>query len=91
MNNEYFQAGKMSYYELKHSLEKIFSDFTLWFYNSYPRLSKKNRKLNLANILPKFLGKIINDESIFKKMLKPDKGLMKSSVWFYVEATKNND
>ena len=90
-NNAYFQAGKMSYSELKYSFEKIFSDFTLWFYNSYPRLSKKNRKLNLANIIPKFLGKMISDESLFKKILKPDKGSMISSVWFYVEAIKHND
>jgi len=36
------------------------------------------------------MGKVISDESIFKIMLKPDKG-KKSSVWFYVEAIKNND
>lgn len=90
-NNAYFQGNQMSYYELKNSLGKIFSDFTLWFYNSYPRLNKKNRKLNLANIVPKFLGKVISDESIFKIMLKLDKGIKKNSVWFYVEAIKNND
>lgn len=89
-NNEYFKANKMNYSELKYSLEKTFSNFTLWFYNSYPRISKKYRKLNFANIFPKFLSKIIDDESIFEKMLKPDKGLKKSSVWFYVEVMKNN-
>jgi len=90
-NNEYFQAGKMSYMELKNSLKKTFSNFSLWFYNSYPRLSKKYRKLNFANIFPKFLAKINNDESIFEKMLKPDKGFKEYSVWFYLEATKNSD
>lgn len=89
-NNEYFQAGKMSYMELKNSLKKTFSNFSLWFYNSYPRISKKYRKLNFANIFPKFLAKINNDESIFEKMLKPDKGFKEYSVWFYVEATKNS-
>lgn len=90
-NNAYFQGNKMSYHELKHSLGKSFSDFELWFYNSFPRLYKKNRKLNLANVVPKFLSKVINDESIFTIMLKPDNDIEKSSVWFYVEAIKNND
>ena len=90
-NNAYFQGNKMSYDELKYSLNKIFSNFTLWFYNLYPKLYKKNRKLNLANIVPKFLGKVINDESIFELMLKPDDGVEKNSVWFYVEAIKQNE
>lgn len=87
-NNAHFQGNKMNYGELKHSLNKIFTEFTLWFYNSYPKLYKKNRKLNLANVIPKFLGKITNDEAIFEKMLKPDSGIAKNSVWFYVEAIK---
>ena len=89
-NNEYFQGEKMNYSELKTSLEKFFSNFSLWFYNSYPRISKKYRKLNFANIFPKFLAKINSDEDIFKKMLKPDGGFNKYSVWFYAEAVKNS-
>ena len=37
--------------ELKNSLNKIFSNFTLWFYNLYPKLYKKNRKLNQYSII----------------------------------------
>ena len=87
-NNAYFQGNKMSYNELKNALRKSFSNHKLWFYNSFPRLSKKSRKLNLANIFPKFLGKALNDEQIFKKMLTQDLEIEKSSVWFYVEAIK---
>ena len=47
-NNAYFQGNKMSYNELKYVLENIFSSYTLWFYNTFRKLSKTNRKLNFA-------------------------------------------
>lgn len=87
-NNAYFQGNKMNYHELKNVLRKNFRNHKLWFYNSFPRLSKKSRKLNLANIFPKFLSKALNDEQIFRKMLTKDLGNEKNSVWFYVVAVK---
>lgn len=87
-NNAYFQGNKMSYNELKYVLEHIFSSYTLWFYNTFRKLSKTNRKLNLANIFPKIMGKIMNDESLMKKLLKKDDESEKYSVWFYIEAIK---
>ena len=87
-NNSYFQGNKMNYNELKNSIKKNFAEHKLWFYNSFPRLTKKSRKLNLANIIPKFMGKALNDEQIFKKMLSEDVGHEKQSVWFYIEAKK---
>jgi len=87
-NNAYFQGSKMNYHELKNVLRKNFRNHKLWFYNSFPRLSKKSRKLNLANIFPKFLSKVLSDEQIFRKMLTKDLGNEKNSVWFYVVAVK---
>jgi len=87
-NNLYFKGNKMSYYELKYVLEDIFSSHKLWFYNTFRKLSKTNRKLNLANILPKIMGKTMNDENIMKNLLKADDEVEQSSVWFYVEAKK---
>ena len=87
-NNSYFQGNKMNYNELKNSIKKNFTEHKLWFYNLFPRLTKKSRKLNLANIFPKFMGKMLNDEQVFKKMLSEDVGNEKQSVWFYIEAKK---
>lgn len=90
-NNAYFQGNKMSYNELKYALENIFLNPKIWLYNTFKKLSKTNRKLNFANIFPKIMGKIMNDENIMKKLLKKDKGNEKYSVWFYVEATKSSN
>jgi len=88
-NNAYFQGNKMSYYELKYALNHIFLNYKIYFYNTFKKLSKTNRKLNFANIFPKIMGKIMDDQSIMKKLLKKDEGNDKYSVWFYVEATKS--
>ena len=34
------------------------------------------------------MGKIMNDESLMKKLLKKDDESEKYSVWFYIEAIK---
>ena len=55
-NNAYFQGNKMSYDELKNSLNKIFSNFTLWFYNLYPKLYKKKSKIKSCKYCTKIFG-----------------------------------
>lgn len=78
----------LSYSELKKSKNNHFSNYTLSFYNTFPRLSKKYRKLNFANIIPKILSKIVKEEKLTKVLLKKDTGNDQNSVSFYVEAIK---
>lgn len=87
-NEKYFKGNKMNYNELKNTLKNYFTQISLWNYNSFPRLYKKNRKLNLANIIPKFMSKIFTDKTIFRILLNDDSGFEKYSVWFYIEAKK---
>ncbi len=70
-------------------IKKIFSNFSINFYNTYPRLSRKYRKLNLANIVPKLKLKFQNHNSIINSLIKQDENHEISSVSFYVEAIKS--
>lgn len=89
-NNTYYKSYMLNYLELKTALDNHFSDYSLWFYNIFPRLSRKYRKLNLANVIPKIMSKFISRKKIFADiLLKNDKGITRSSVSFYVEGTKN--
>lgn len=87
-NNSYYQTYMLSYSELKKSINHHFSNYTLSFYNTFPRLSKKYRKLNFANIIPKILSKIVKEEKLTKVLIKKDTGNDQNSVSFYVEAIK---
>ena len=58
------------------------------FYNTFPRL---NKKLNLANIIPKILSKIKNPDSIIQLLIKENTVKNKNSVSFYVKAIKKNE
>jgi len=88
-NNAYYNTYMLNYLELKGALEDHFSNYSLWFYNTFPRLNKKHRKLNLANVMPKIISKIINSDKLLTKLLlKEDDGNEKKSVSFYVEAFK---
>lgn len=84
-NNAYYKAEMFEYNELKNTLSNHFSNYSLFCYNTFPRLSKKYRKLNLASIVPKILSKIKNPDVIINSLIKNGK---KSSVSFYVEAEK---
>lgn len=88
-NNAYYKSTKLDYYELKNSLKNYFANYSLSFYNTFPRLSKKYRKLNLANVLPKIVSKVIKRENLLKSLIKNDEGKNRESVSFYVEATKS--
>ncbi|MGI0077223.1 MAG: class I SAM-dependent methyltransferase [Nitrosopumilaceae archaeon] len=87
-NNEFYKTEKLDYNELKNSLKNHFTDISLKFFNTYPKLSSRYRKLNLANVIPKLLSKITEKEKILNNLLRQDKGKSMSSVSFYVEARK---
>ena len=90
-NNSRYKSTKLDYYELKKALQNHFPKFLLSFYNTYPRLSKQNRKFDLANIIPKLTSKLRNSDKIRQSLLKKDLGKEMNSVSFYVEASKNED
>ena len=85
-NNQYYKSNKLSYDELKFHLEMIFKDYSLELYNTYPQIYSKNRKLNMANILPKIMSKFLNRKKIIeKKLVSFDNKIKKNSVSFFVE------
>lgn len=86
-NNAYYQTVKLSFEEIKKAILLIFPDAKIFFYNTYPKLSKKIRKLNLANVIPKLKSKITKKESIFQSLLRA-KSQKNYSVSFFIEARK---
>ena len=89
-NNAYYKSTKLNYHELKRSISSHFSRYSLSFYNTFPRLSTKHRKLNLANVVPKLMSKVISKNKLVTAILiKEDDGTERESVSFYVEAFKN--
>ena len=88
-NNFYYKSYMLNYDELNKAMQNHFIDYTISLYNTFPKLSKKYRKLNLANIIPKILSKFINEEKLINDVLIRKKiGKNKYSVSFYVEAKK---
>ncbi|HSD05590.1 MAG TPA: class I SAM-dependent methyltransferase [Nitrosopumilaceae archaeon] len=89
-NNTYYKSTKLNYHELKRSISNYFARYSLSFYNTFPRLSRKHRKLNLANILPKLMSNVISkNKLITTSLIKEDRGTERESVSFYLEAYKN--
>jgi len=89
-NNSYYKSYMLEYNELKNALKEYFSKYEIFFYNTYPKLSNKFRKLNMANTLPKLFSKILDDEKILQLLLSKDDGHGKNSVSFYVEVKKGD-
>ena len=88
-NNEYYKSIKLTYDELQLHLKQFFENFSIKLYNTYPRLYSKNRKLNMANVLPKLMTKLSNREKIIQEsLIKSDNGKDRYSVSFFVEAKK---
>lgn len=86
-NNEYYKTIKLTYYELKNSILPYFKEFDIFFYNTYPKLSGKYRKLNMANIIPKMLAKIKNKEAVIHSLCKK-KSQNNYSVSFFITMRK---
>jgi ubiquinone/menaquinone biosynthesis C-methylase UbiE len=88
-NDLYYKSYMLNYNELNNAMKNHFLNYTITLYNTFPKLSKKYRKLNLANIIPKILSKIMNEEKIINNILiKKKENKKKNSVAFYVEAKK---
>ena len=85
-NNEFYNTTKLSYSELKESMNRIFDDVKINFYNTHKRLKKKSRKLNMANIIPKLSSKFQNYDNVINSLIK-SKSKNNYSISFYVEAT----
>jgi len=88
-NNAYYKTTKMTINELRDVILPYFSDAKIYFYNTYPRLSKKNRKLNMANVIPKLTTKFVDSNKVLTSLLKMDSAT-DYSVSFFVEATRHD-
>lgn len=86
-NNKYYQTTKLDYDELENSLKYVFEKFSIKFFNTFKKLSKKHRKLNLANIIPKIKSKVFSRDKVLNSLIK-NKIDNKYSVSFFVEAEK---
>jgi len=88
-NNLSYKSNKLDYYELKNALKNHFRQISLKFYNTFPKLSKKYRKLNMANVLPKILSKITGYKEMSKSLVKSDEGVPRESISFFVKCSNN--
>jgi len=87
-NNAFYNTTKLTYEELKKALESFFSEFTIYFYNTYGKIGK-SRKLNMANVIPKIKSKFYNSDKIMETLLK-QQSRYNYSVSFFVEARLKN-
>lgn len=86
-NNLYYCTNKLTFSELEKSVCSVFRNSTIFFYNTYRKLNKNNRKLDFANIVPKLLSKFISSDKVIRKLIKT-KSSNNYSVSFFVEAIK---
>jgi len=85
-NNAYYRSTKLTNKELQKALSSISKKSKTYFFNTYKRLSK-NKKLNLANVIPKLSAKFSNPDAVVKKLAK-DQSKNDFSVSFFVEVKK---
>lgn len=89
-NNSYYNSYMFDYNELEYLLKNNFKQFKIYLFNTYPRISKRYRKLNLANIFPKFLSILLNPDKVIRLLLKNTKK-NNQSVSFFIEAVKKSE
>lgn len=89
-NNEYYKSIKLTYDELKNAILSFFSEFQIFYYNTFPRLTRKSRKLNMANVMPKLLTKMKRGSPIIQSLCKT-KSQNNYSVSFFVEVKNRRD
>lgn len=82
-NNAYYKSIKLTYHELKMQLSTVFSNFQILFYNTYPKISGRYRKLNFANTIPKIRAKVLGKDVLAS--LCKTKSQNNYSVSFYIE------
>ena len=88
-NNVFYKKAALEYEELKSALAETFPEHSLYFFNTFPKLGN-SRKLNLANMIPKIISKIIGQRSTLQRLLRKEDNKKRYSISFYVEATKED-
>ena len=84
--NYNYSKNKLKFPELESVLSKFFSEFTILFYNTIPKISNKKR-LNFSNIIPKIRSKFEDPDEIIKSLVKKE-SKNNFSVYFYAYAKK---
>jgi ubiquinone/menaquinone biosynthesis C-methylase UbiE len=87
-NNSYYNTYMLDYNELNQVLKRWFSSVKISFFNTYPRFSKRFRKLDLSVVIPKVKSKIYGIDKTIDSLLT-DHARKNYSVSFYVEIKKN--
>lgn len=85
-NNAYYKSKKLTYDELNKALMKKFCIYQIFYFNKYSKIAK-NRKLNMANIIPKLSSKFKDPDTIIQKLLS-EKSNNHYSVSFFVKGSK---
>lgn len=78
--------NKLKFQELENVLSKFFSEFTILFYNTIPKISNK-KKFNFSNMIPKIRSKFEDTDEIIKSLIKKE-SRNNFSVYFYAYAKK---
>lgn len=82
-NNAYYKTIKLTYNELRLQLEAVFANFQIVFYNTYPKIGEKYRKINFANTIPKIKSRMLG-KNIIASLCKTE-SQNNYSVSFYIE------
>ena len=86
-NNAYYNTDKLTFNELEYSLKQVFGNFKIFFYNTHIKLGE-NRKLNLANLIPKVISRLKEHDEVIQSLIK-ENSKNKYSVSFFVEIINN--
>lgn len=86
-NNSYYNSYMLEYDELKRALNLYFPSVNISFFNTYPRLSRRSRKLDLSITIPKIKSKIYGVDETINSLLKIH-ARNNYSVSFYGEIEK---
>jgi len=78
--------NKLTYSELSELLTLFFKEFSINFFNIFPKISKQ-RKFNLANVMPKIIGKFKNPDEVISSLFK-ENSKNNYSVYFFATAKK---
>ena len=76
--------------ELNETIKNNFSTYKIFFYNTYPRLSRKYRKLNFANTIPKLNSKFLSPDKVINSLSKTS-SKNNYSVSFFIECINDSD
>ena len=81
-------SNKLTFSELNNLLALFFNNFSINFFNTLPKMSKK-RKFNFTNIVPKIKAKLgKNPDNIIDSLFK-EKSKNTYSVYFFATAKKD--